>query len=193
MSSVSVRHIMSQPVVTFFAEQTLPLAEDVMRFKHLRHLPVIDDERRLVGIVTHHDLLAAQISTLSGLSDEERRARQEDVKIRQVMTHDVWSVHLDTLASIAGQTLLDHHYGCLPVVDEHHVLVGIVTARDYLRFAIKALQMHDPAEVRVSTAGPHFAAGSPHTRVTAQSIALPLPAPPLDEPEPARAADEGQP
>jgi len=48
------------------------------------------------------------------------------------------------LASVAGLTLLDHKYGCLSVVDDDHRLVGIVTERDYLRFAIKMLQMHDP-------------------------------------------------
>ncbi|MBA3460106.1 MAG: CBS domain-containing protein, partial [Deltaproteobacteria bacterium] len=40
--------------------------------------------------------------------------------------------------------LLDHKYGCLPVVDGERRLVGIVTERDYLRFAIKMLQVHDP-------------------------------------------------
>ncbi len=143
MPVVLVKHIMSEPVVTFFAEQTLPLAEDVMRFKHLRHLPVIDDDRRLVGLLTHRDILAAQISTLTGLTESQRRARQEDVTVRQVMSRDIWTVAPDALASVAGRTLLEHTYGCLPVVDEEHRLVGIVTERDYLRFAIKTLQMHD--------------------------------------------------
>ncbi|MDB4963323.1 MAG: hypothetical protein JWP01_3322 [Myxococcales bacterium] len=151
---VLVRHIMSSPVVTFFAEQTLPLAEDVMRFKHLRHLPVIDDDRRLVGLVTHRDLLRAQPSTLIGLSEVERRARQADIRVDQIMERDIWTVGLDTLASAAGCTLLDHKYGCLPVVDDDHRLVGIVTERDYLRFAIKMLQMHDPDGIVPSTQGP---------------------------------------
>jgi CBS domain-containing membrane protein len=144
---VLVKHIMSEPAVTFFAEQTLPLAEDVMRFKHLRHLPVIDDDSRLVGLLTHRDILAAQISTLSGLTEAQRRARQEDVTVRQVMTRDIWTVSPDALASGAGRTLLDHTYGCLPVVDDDHRLVGIVTERDYLRFAIKTLQLHDGVPV----------------------------------------------
>ncbi|MBA3394393.1 MAG: CBS domain-containing protein [Deltaproteobacteria bacterium] len=144
MTPVLVSHIMSSPVVTFFAEQTLPHAEDVMRFKHHRHLPVVDDENRLVGLVTHRDLLRAQPSTLIGLSETERRARQADVRVDQIMERQVWTVSVDTLASVAGRTLLDHKYGCLPVVDEKRRIVGIVTERDYLRFAIKMLQMHDP-------------------------------------------------
>src|SRR5262245_44855266 len=66
-SPVLVRNIMSKDVVTFFAEQTLPLAEDVMRIHKFRHLPVVDNERRLVGLVSRSDILRAQISVLTGL------------------------------------------------------------------------------------------------------------------------------
>jgi CBS-domain-containing membrane protein len=142
-SPVVVRHIMSKDVVTFFAEQTLPLAEDVMRIHKFRHLPVIDNERRLVGLVTRSDILRAQISVLTGLTEEERRARQEDVRISQLMTRDVWTVTPETLASHAGLALLDHKFSCLPVVDGHRVLCGIITERDFLRFAIKTLEIHD--------------------------------------------------
>lgn len=143
-SPVLVEHIMTPKVVTFFAEQTLPLAEDVMRIHRFRHLPVIDNEHRLVGLVTQRDLLRAQTSMLVGLTEEERRARHEEIQIRELMTRDVWTVHPDTLASHAGQTLIDHKYSCLPVIDDAGVLCGIVTERDFLRFAIKALAMHDP-------------------------------------------------
>lgn len=143
MSPVLVKHLMTSPVVTFFAEQHLPLAEDVMRFKHFRHLPVVDEARRLVGLVSHRDLLAAQISTRTGLSRNERRTVQEDVRVGEIMTRDVWTVRPDVYASIAAATLLDHKYGCLPVVDEDGVLVGIVTEHDFLRFATKVLEAAD--------------------------------------------------
>ncbi|HET9989058.1 MAG TPA: CBS domain-containing protein [Kofleriaceae bacterium] len=143
MSPVLVKHIMSAEVVTFFAEQTLPLAEDVMRIHRFRHLPVIDNDRRLVGLVTRTDILRAQISALTGFTEQERRARQEDVQIASLMTREVWTVTPETLASRAGHTLLDHKFGCLPVVDADRVLCGIITERDFLRFAIKTLEIHD--------------------------------------------------
>lgn len=142
-SPVLVKHLMTSPVVSLFAEQTLPLAEDIMGFKHIRHLPVIDEEGHLLGLVSHRDLLRAQISSLTGLTLEERRARQDNVRIRELMTRDIWTVHPDTLASVAGQTMAEHRFGCLPVVNEKSVLVGIVTERDYLKFATKAIAMHD--------------------------------------------------
>jgi CBS domain-containing membrane protein len=143
MSTVLVKHLMSSPVVSLFAEQTLPLAEDIMRFKHIRHLPVVDDGGHLVGLVSHRDLLRAQISTFTGLTEAQRRSRQEDVRVSQLMTRDIWTVHPETLASVAGQTMADHRYGCLPVIDAQRVLVGIITERDFLKFATKAIAMHD--------------------------------------------------
>jgi CBS domain-containing protein len=142
-SPVLVKHLMSSPVVTLFAEETLPLAEDIMRFRHFRHLPVVDDDGRLVGLVTHRDLLRAQISSLTGLTHEQRRARQDEVHVRELMTRDLWTVHPDTLASVAGQTMAEHRYGCLPVIDDKHVLVGIITERDFLKFATRVIAMHD--------------------------------------------------
>ena len=59
------------------------------------------------------------------------------------MTSDVWTVGPEVRASVAAATLLDHRYGCLPVVDGDRRLVGIVTERDFLRFAIKVLDTHD--------------------------------------------------
>jgi len=144
MPPVLVKHIMTESVVTLFAEQTLPLAEDIMRFKHLRHLPVVDDAQRLVGLVSHRDILRAQISWLTGFSETERRARQEHVRVSQIMTRDVWTASPDTLASRAGALLLDHAFGCLPVVEPGGRLVGIVTERDYLRIALEAIARRDP-------------------------------------------------
>jgi len=143
MPPVLVKHVMTAQVVTFFPEQTLLLAEDVMKIHKFRHLPVIDNDRRLVGLVTQRDLLRAQISALTGLTDAQRRARQEEVKIRELMTRDLWTVEPETLASHAGQLLIDHQDSCLPVVDQDRVLFGIVTERDFLKFAIKALSIHD--------------------------------------------------
>jgi CBS domain-containing protein len=82
---------------------------------------VIDERKRLVGLVTHRDLVRAQISPLSGLTAEDRRARHEEVRLREIMTRDVWTVRADMLASVAGTTMLDHGY----------------------ELAVKTLRMHD--------------------------------------------------
>lgn len=143
MTPVLVKHLMTAPVVTFFAEQTLPLADEIMRLKHFRHLPVVDDGGRLVGLVSHRDLLAAEISTQTGLGRRQRLGIQEDVRVREIMTSEVWTVGPEVRASVAAATLLDHRYGCLPVVDGERRLIGIVTERDFLKFSMRVLEAHD--------------------------------------------------
>jgi CBS domain-containing protein len=143
MSVVFVRDIMSSPVITLFAEQTMPLADDLMRFKKLRHLPVVDDDGCLVGLVTHHDVLSAQLSVLSGIDRADRVALQDGVRVRELMAREIWTVTPDTTAEHAGRLLLDHRFGCLPVLDADRRVIGIVTERDFLKFALKELA-HGP-------------------------------------------------
>lgn len=142
MPFTRVRDLMSTKLVTLFAEQAMPLAEDIMKFRHIRHIPVIDPDSRLVGLVSHRDILAANTSRLVGLSDDERKARQSNITVRDIMTSEVWTVSPQTFAEVAAQTLLDHRYGCLPVVEDGK-LVGILTERDFLKVAIQHLRAND--------------------------------------------------
>ncbi|HPH66338.1 MAG TPA: CBS domain-containing protein [Kofleriaceae bacterium] len=137
-----VRDLMTTKLVTLFAEQAMPLAEEIMRFRHIRHLPVVEPSGKLVGLVSHRDILAANTSSLVGLSDEQRRARQGSVLVKDIMTKDMWTVTPQTYAEVAAQTLLDHAYGCLPVVEDGK-LVGILTERDFLKVAILHLRANN--------------------------------------------------
>lgn len=141
MTPLNVRDIMTTNVVTFFPELTLPLAEDVLRIHKFRHLPVIGTDGRIVGLVTRSDVLKAQISALAGLSDDERRRRQQSVRVEELMTSNVLTVPPDMPATEAARILLDCSFSCLPVVDGDGVLLGIVTERDFLRFALHALDV----------------------------------------------------
>lgn len=133
---------MTTKLVTLFAEQAMPLAEEIMRFRHIRHLPVVEPSGNLVGLVSHRDILAANTSSLVGLTDEQRRARQGSVLVKDIMTKDMWTVTPQTYAEVAAQTLLDHAYGCLPVVEDGK-LVGILTERDFLKVAILYLRANN--------------------------------------------------
>lgn len=144
MQAVRAEHIMTSKLVTLFREQTLPLADELMKLKNIRHIPVVDEAGHLVGLVTHRDILRARISNLSGLDDDEIAARQTEIVVADIMNVDIWTVAPNTLASTAGKVLLDHRFGCLPVVDDNRLLVGILTEADFLRFAIKALAINDP-------------------------------------------------
>ncbi len=139
-SELRVGDLMTQPVHTLTATQSLPLAEWMMRLHHVRHIPVIDDASRLVGLVTHRDLLAAKISSLAPLSDDERSSLQLAIPVSRVMRKQVWTIGPDAFAIAAARIMREQEIGCLPVV-EGGKLVGIVTEGDLLALVTDSLAL----------------------------------------------------
>lgn len=95
-----------------------------MQSGSFRHLPVVDEENRVVGVVSQRDLLTADNGSMA---------------VRRVMCADVKTVRSETAAHEAAYLLLRHKIGCVPVVDDNGVLVGIVTETDFLHVAYTAL------------------------------------------------------
>lgn len=136
--TLKVSDLMSHPVLTLEADETLSLAEEIMSLTRLRHLPVIDGDCHLVGLVTHRDLLRAQASSLAALSRYEDKQLKRGVAVSEVMRREVESIASDAAAVDAARLMRQKKYGCLPVVDGG-VLVGIITEADFLDLAIRTL------------------------------------------------------
>ncbi len=112
--AVLVKHIMTSKVVTFFPEQSLTLAEEVMRLHGFRHLPVVDAAQRLVGMVTNRDVLLAKVSSVRDMADATRELIESKVLVRDIMSVELWSVRPDSRASAAGTMLIDHRSVVFP-------------------------------------------------------------------------------
>ena len=80
---MKVEKLMAKKVETLDRNDTLSLAEDLMKMKRLRHLPVLDEER-LVGIVTQRDLLHAGLSIAMGFGTKTRDAFLKTVLVEHV-------------------------------------------------------------------------------------------------------------
>lgn len=139
MKRLQVKDIMSTNLVTLEEDENLELAENAMRFGRIRHLPVVRDGTKLVGLVTHRDLLRAQVSTLAGLSPDERASLSVSIKAGAIMATDVHTVDPATPVLEAARLLKEHKYGCLPVVEGER-LVGIITEADFIDLIIRALE-----------------------------------------------------
>jgi len=133
-----VRDIMSTDVVTLIEDETLADAKRCMDRGRIRHLPVVRD-RKLVGLVTHRDLLAASFSIFAEVGAAEQRRIFVTVPVVEAMHRDVVTVGPDTPVAEAAHTLLDNKWGCLPVVDSSGNLLGIVTEADFLRLTVRLL------------------------------------------------------
>ncbi|MCA9573860.1 MAG: CBS domain-containing protein [Sandaracinaceae bacterium] len=135
---------MTRDVTTLAADESLALADEVMRLKRIRHIPVVRG-KRLLGLISHRDLLQAQARLLLATKQATEDEVYVSVAAEDIMTKDVVTVHPDMRILEASDLLLDQPFGCLPVV-ENDGLVGIVTEADLLRWAVRQLREQSSRE-----------------------------------------------
>jgi CBS domain-containing protein len=123
-----IGRFMTTDLFTVRADDLVDLAASVMEWRHIKNVPVEDAEGRLVGLVTHRDLLR-----LVG-----RPADNPAVAVREIMTKDPSTVTADTPALEAMRLMRACAVGCLPVVESGR-LIGLVTESDLLRVAERLL------------------------------------------------------
>jgi CBS domain-containing membrane protein len=139
MSQLLTRDVMTQPVVT--VGPTSPLGEVIklMETHRIRHVAVVEpDTERLLGLISHRDVLRSQEGSLSGSSSQEQVHMNRWIEARWVMTKEVRTAYPETPALEAAIALRSHGYGCVPVVEQGR-LIGILTESDFVDYAIQCL------------------------------------------------------
>lgn len=125
--------IMHGDVRTVAPGDRLDLANVVMKLGGIRHLPVVE-AGVLVGIVSQRDLLSAALSSVLERGSREAQALR-GVLVRDVMTRDPYRVGIKTSVRDAAEQMLERQIGCVPVVNDHGALLGIVSETDLIRAA----------------------------------------------------------
>ncbi|MCJ7784682.1 MAG: CBS and ACT domain-containing protein [Desulfobacterales bacterium] len=128
-----MRERIQRSPVTIHPEASFFEARSLIYDKGIRHLPVVDKENRLVGIVTESDIREAGPSDVAMLSVKELTDLLGTIKVSELMVprEKVITITPDTLIEEAIQLMHDNKIGCLPVVDEGK-LYGIFTETDAL-------------------------------------------------------------
>ncbi len=140
-----VTEMMKTDLVAITPETSLSEAKALMEKGNFRHLPVVDADGKLVGIVTDRDMRDAHPSSLL---DEESYQKTLDKVLKhtigEIMTADPITVApyytlQDTLLIIGKKKV-----GALPVVDEEGYLKGIMSTRDLLRAFVNIMGIEEP-------------------------------------------------
>lgn len=140
MKSVLLKEIMVTQVITAKIEDPLSSIEEKMRAHRIRHMPVVDDGKKLIGIITHRDLLrtAPPHKTEDGwLFDKEQ---MDHFILKHIMTSDPMTLSPDDRVVHAVDIMAREKFGCIPLTDENKKLVGIVTQIDVLKWLAKHLR-----------------------------------------------------
>jgi acetoin utilization protein AcuB len=133
-----VKDRMTHNPTTVTTETSLKDALDLIRSKPFRHLPVLDDEDKLVGIVTEKSLVYASPTPATSLSVFEVDYILSRTKVGQIITGEVITVEPDLPIEEAARVMIDHRFGCLPVV-EGDQLIGIISDTDIFRVFVEGL------------------------------------------------------
>ena len=134
--------LMTTDLITVSPEETLADARTLMKDHRIRHLPVVEGDRNLVGLLTQTDVLAATDSTLRDL---ENRIRAAEVLVSDVMITKIATIDAKASLRQAALFLETRRIGCLPVVTDDK-LVGIITDTDFVGVAINLLEQIEEFE-----------------------------------------------
>ncbi len=140
-----VSRSMTRKVITAGPETGIFEAQELMTQSKIRHLPVIETDGRLVGIVTDRDIRSA----LPYEFFKKHPSMQEKEKFSKLQIKDIMSKNPITISptyTIQDALLMiqDAKVGALPVVDEENRLTGIISVRDLLRAFINVLGIGEP-------------------------------------------------
>ena len=146
----TVGQFMVTDLFTVRPDDLVDLAASLMEWRHIRHVPVEDENGRLVGLVTHRGLLRFLSSGFAASAGPSRT-------VREIMKPNPTSVTSTTPTLEAIEIMRRSGIGCLPVVDDDQ-LVGIVTSYDFLTATASLFKEHlvsaaKPSEKSARTCG----------------------------------------
>ena len=139
---------MTRDVISVVKEAGVLEAHELMRRHEIRHLPVVDADDRLIGIVTDRDIRSAMpyelTKKLDSDEDEESRKRVERMTVGDIMTTSVIKITPTDTIQDALLLVQMHKVGALPVVDDEGHLKGFLSVRDLLRAFVNVLGIGTP-------------------------------------------------
>ena len=141
LNRLQLKDIMIKKVIAIDVEEPFSRVEELLRENHIRHLPIINEAKKLVGIITIWDLY--RISTPR--KDEEGnlvydKETLDGYILKHVMTKDPFALGPEDTVAQALLTMVDKGYGSIVVVDKSKTLLGIITQIDILKIAANMLR-----------------------------------------------------
>ena len=128
-----VKEFMTKDVITTNEDKNMLEVRELMRNTDKRRLPVVDDINRVRGIITDADVSRTSPTDATMLSRYEANYLLGKLKVHDVMTKNVITVHEDSGVEDAAYMLYKNKINALPVVNDENKLCGIITDSDIFR------------------------------------------------------------
>ncbi len=140
----TIAEVMNTDLFTLGPDSSVADARRLMAEHHIRHIPIVAQGNRLVGVVSQRDVLAAADSSLV-VTPEDEEAQEAYIDVSTIMTVSVNSIEESASLRGAALYLQKQKIGCLPVV-RGEILVGIITDSDFVAIAINLMEQLEDSE-----------------------------------------------
>ena len=134
-----VKDHMTPNPYTITKDVVISKAVEIMRKNHFHRLPVVDEQGKLIGLVTGGLVEEQSGASSTSLSIYELNYLLSKTKVQDIMIKHVTTISQDVFVEVAAQTMLEKEISCLPVVDEDNRVIGIITDKDIFQAFIELL------------------------------------------------------
>lgn len=138
MTTHTVREWMTSGPITCEIGISLQAARAKMEHEDVQRLIVVDDDQRVIGLISWTDIMSAWPSRFTSLDSHEIRELVARVGVDEVMTADVVTIEPDATIAEAVNLMFEHRIGALPVVEDRRI-VGILTNSDIRQGLVRVL------------------------------------------------------
>jgi acetoin utilization protein AcuB len=128
---------MTTDVITITPDRSMMKASKVMKDKNISRIPVVDEEGKILGIISDRDIKDASPSKATTLDMHELYYLLSEIKIKDIMTKKVVTIRQDETVEKAAVLMLEGHFGGLPVLDDDDRVVGIITDSDIFKVLVE--------------------------------------------------------
>ncbi len=133
---MTIERRMTVNPVTISPDASIVEASELMKREKVHRLPVLDKDKKLVGVISEKDILFASPSPASSLSIHEMAYLLSKLTVKKLMTKNPVTISKDMPVEEAARIMADQDLSCLPVVDGDR-LVGIVSKSDLFKILIE--------------------------------------------------------
>jgi CBS domain-containing membrane protein len=137
MAALRVRDLMSAEVHTVGRNDKVSDADALMDRHRIRHLPVLDENGDLAGILSRRDVFRTALQRTFGYGETAQNKILGNLVVKELMTNRVETVAPDAPAAEAAKRMLERRISSLVVVEGERV-VGILTEADFVRHVAEA-------------------------------------------------------
>ena len=137
-----VKDIMTKDIFVLYANDDLDLVQTLIKSRHTRYIPIVDNEGLFVGLITHRDLLSLTVSRLATMNNNGHGSLNGHMPIRKIMQSGILTADPEMNLFSALSIFLKNAVGCLPVLSKRK-LVGILTEADFLKLTYDYLRIFE--------------------------------------------------